>query len=83
MRLAATCSAAAVATARIFYYEDLVDSNPGSANTWGEVLQALRVWKRSEMAVIHGATPVLETVDNPREVYLALNGSEHEWMLRV
>ena len=83
VRLAATCSAAAVASARIFYYEDLVDSNPGSANTWGEVLQALRVWKRSEMAVIHGATPVLETVDNPREVYLALNGSEHEWMLRV
>ena len=78
-KLAPKCDAAA--RAATFYYEDLIDTNEDSSKAWGQALQILRIWPKSQYAVIHGDTPVLETVANPDEVVRGLNSTRHAWML--
>ena len=68
--------------ARTFYYEDVRDGAEHAAREWGEVFGSLKVWEASQLAIIHGNTPVLETIANPLEVRTALEHTEHEWMLR-
>jgi len=82
---------------RVHYYENLVDANPESRRHWGDVLYELGVFDTSNATeieerlggwdfkrkgvIIHGATPVLETVANPAEVEAAIAPSEFKWML--
>ena len=79
-RLSKDCEVAR--NARTFYYEDVRDGAHGAATKWGELFGALKVWVPSDLAIIHGNTPVLDTVANPQEVKSALEHSEHEWMLQ-
>jgi len=79
-RLSRDCEIAR--NARTFYYEDVRDGASGAATKWGDLFGTLKVWvQKDDLAIIHGNTPVLETVANPQEVKMALERSEHEWML--
>jgi hypothetical protein len=76
----ATCASGG--RGRRYYYEDLVERNEGSAGRWGEILRILNVWTgHSDLAVIRGEQPLLDTVDNPAGVVEALNGTKWAWML--
>jgi len=68
--------------ARTFYYEDVRDGAEHAAREWGEIFGTLKVWVPSDLAIIHGNTPVLETIANPQEVKKALEHTDYEWMLR-
>ena len=79
---------AAQAEQLVYYYEDLVDGAPGSQELWQRFLRTLGVrtaepaaWPASSLLVVHGNTPVLETVSNPSQVKHTLEGTPHEWML--
>jgi len=67
--------------AKTFYYEDLVDGAPGAAAQWGELLSTLKVWKNSELAVIHGQQHVRDTISNARSVRKALKDTPYSWMI--
>lgn len=73
---------------RVFRYEELVESAARSAAQWGQVLGHLGVprhdgdeMKASSFVIIHGESPVNETIANFAEVRSRLAGTPHEWML--
>lgn len=67
--------------AKTFYYEDLVDGAPGAAAKWGELLSTLRIWKNSDLAIIHGEQHVRDTIANARGVKNALKETPFKWMI--
>ena len=82
--LADTCGVAR--NARVYYYEDLIDSAEGAREKWQSMfsilgLGAVRSWVATDLAIIHGEKAVLDTVANPDDVKNALKGTTHEWML--
>eukprot|EP00951_Prasinocladus_malaysianus_P000228 scaffold1726_cov30-Prasinocladus_malaysianus.AAC.2 len=78
-RLADKCEVAR--NAKVFYYEDLKDETEGSEQKWGELFSTLKIWVKSELAVIHSNTPVLDTVANAREVKDTLKNTPYSYML--
>mmetsp|Transcript_29228 Transcript_29228/g.82474 ORF Transcript_29228/g.82474 Transcript_29228/m.82474 type:complete len:369 (+) Transcript_29228:207-1313(+) len=79
-------SCGAARNARVYYYEDLIDSAEGAPEKWQGMfsvlgLGAVRKWVKTDLTIIHGEQPVLSTVANPDEVKKALKGTDHEWML--
>lgn len=66
----------------VFYYEDLKDGAMHAESRWGELFASLKIWSPSELAIIHGDKPVMDTIANPRDVYEALEGTKYEWMVR-
>jgi hypothetical protein len=67
--------------AKTFYYEELMDGVPGAAEKWGDLLSTLRIWKNSDLAIIHGEQKVRETISNARTIRNALRDSPFKWMI--